>query len=113
MLLLTDRSLEIPAFLQRTASGQLRYPGIAVALPPAVTEPASVELSYEQKREVGLALDRKVIAVLKREQTLAEKTRNVSANKVARDRRREEKEREHETLMKARLEFFKTFGTKT
>lgn len=36
-LLLTDRSLEVPPFLQRGPDNKLKYPGMAVAAPDPVT----------------------------------------------------------------------------
>lgn len=106
MLLLTDRSFEIPAFLQRNSDGSFRYPDVAVPLLPVFT--ATVTDIPEPAPRLTEA-DLKAIEEIK-----AQEAAGLTVQKMFEQDRREErkirKNAEKERLKENRLKQRKVFA---
>jgi hypothetical protein len=109
MLLLSDRSQEIPAFLQRNADGTFRYPNVSYVSLRVAELPATATVAREKLDRWGLPINEQDEKV-KRLIELDEK-REVTDNKVAGDKvRREAKSAEKARMLANKLKQRKVFA---
>jgi hypothetical protein len=106
MLLLTDRTLEIPLFLLRNSDGSFTHPDVAVPMFPEFT------VTVMEGPEILPRLtehDKRVIAAIEREQTNSSHEHKTMKNEERKIAKQAEKERMLTNKMAARKEFVKHF----
>jgi hypothetical protein len=106
--LLTDRSMEIPPFLLRTADGGFAYPGIAVPITAAVMS----EPTVDPMAEAMAAADRRdnaVRAALVHAETATSKERHLEQAAARKAQKASEAERLLKNKLKQREVFVQHF----
>lgn len=108
MLLLTDQSMEIPAFLLRNSDGSFKHPDVAFVVPEITAAVKIDALPNPYPRELT-DHDKRVIAMIEREQIIVLKETQTVKNTERKAAKQAEKERLHINKMAARKEFVKHF----
>lgn len=105
MLLLTDRTLEIPPFLLRNPDGSFSHPDVAFAITAAVIDPPEVD-PFAEAIEASRRRDAAVRSALLRAETMSAKER-LTEQAAA---RKAQKEAEAARLLKNKLKQREVFA---